>query len=103
MEVLHTEIKNVLLVNGLYCYILVMLINGKSPKNTLSCIKKEINEGDNEDVKKWLEDSHSEEVPKIKDQMGWIRHAFVLCLRYLRIADTKESLDHTFYEECKKA
>ena len=74
-----------------------MLINGNQPEDVYKDLTEEIEESGNEEIKEWLDDSKSELPPKVSLKMGWVKHAFVFCLRYLRLAQTEPELDAEYY------
>lgn len=82
----------IFLTNGLYCYAIVMSINGTPVADIYSTICEEIKECKNTDIQEWLEESQKEEMPKINKKEGWVKFAFTLCLRYLKLATKKEEL-----------
>mmetsp|Transcript_18506 Transcript_18506/g.16383 ORF Transcript_18506/g.16383 Transcript_18506/m.16383 type:complete len:157 (-) Transcript_18506:32-502(-) len=78
-----------------------MLINGNDTEEVYRVISEEIEGCGNEEVVKWYQEAKKDQCPKISKMMGWIKHAFVLSLRYLRLAKD-EVLDGMYYEKCIK-
>ncbi|CAI2370853.1 unnamed protein product [Moneuplotes crassus] len=94
--------ENVLQIEGLYVYMLTLIINEVPLKQVQEIITTEIEESKNEEFQEWLKESQEDKLGSLKKQMGWMKHAFICCLRYLRLATTATTLDSTFYEASMK-
>ena len=77
---------------------IVNLINGMTIKDTYKHLKSDVKASNNQQIKDWLEEGRRPEMPKIKKKCGWIKHAFKLCVRYLRMAKDENPLGPEFYE-----
>ncbi|CAI2369904.1 unnamed protein product [Moneuplotes crassus] len=94
-------------VEGLYIYMMTLIINGVKLADVYNTIIDEIDHLDKEEYKdlilEWVDKSKERKLGSLEHQMGWMKHAFICCLRYLRLAkeseDLNEPLDSTFYEE----
>ncbi|CAI2369959.1 unnamed protein product [Moneuplotes crassus] len=94
-------------VEGLYIYMMTLIINGVKLADVYSAIIDEINQSADEEYKElilgWVDESCEDKLGSLEHQMGWMKNAFVCCLRYLRLAkeseDSKEPLSPIFYED----
>ncbi|CAI2373074.1 unnamed protein product [Moneuplotes crassus] len=89
--------QTVLWINYLYCYIISLIINETELTEVYSIACKEIEESKNEDIISWFEESKNEELGSLKKHAGWIKHAFICCMRYLRLATESENPGEAFY------
>jgi ADP-ribosyl-[dinitrogen reductase] hydrolase len=78
------------------------LINRISVRVTYKHIKKAVKDSGNKLLQDWLEQGRKPEMPKIKKKCGWIKHAFILWIRYLRIAKEEKKLGPKFYDKSIK-
>ncbi|CAI2363564.1 unnamed protein product [Moneuplotes crassus] len=93
--------KEVHYIEGLYIYMITLIINGVELDKVYDIIVDEISNSDNEVYYQWLEESKKDKLGNLSSKMGWMKHAFICCLRYLRLAaqeliDGKQP-DSTFY------
>ncbi|CAI2371639.1 unnamed protein product [Moneuplotes crassus] len=94
-------------VEGLYIYMITLIINGVKLADVYHTIIDEIYQCDSKEYKDlildWVDKSNEKELGSLEHQIGWMKHAFVCCLRYLRLAkeseDSKEPFSPTFYED----
>jgi len=91
----------VLLTNGIYCYAIVLLINGKTPAETFKTVSQTVEELGNADLIEWLKESQEEEATSVTPNDGWLKHAITRCFRYLRLAENEE-LTSDYYTKCIK-
>ena len=91
--------KIVLFINGLYWYVISMIINQLPLKEVYDVLCEQINELNNEDISNWLEESKQDVLPSLKKHAGWIKHAFICFCRYLRIAAEETDLNPIFLSE----
>ncbi|CAI2369180.1 unnamed protein product [Moneuplotes crassus] len=99
--------KTVHYVEGLYIYMITLIINGVPLGEVYQTIIDDIEESADKEYKEmiqgWVGESEKPTLDSLKENMGWIKHAFVCCMRYLRLAAQKqennEQLDSKFYEE----
>ncbi|CAI2367977.1 unnamed protein product [Moneuplotes crassus] len=90
-------------VEGLYIYMMTLIINGVKLADVYNTIIAEIYQCDKEEYKdlilEWVEKSDEEELGSLEHQMGWMKHAFVCCLRYLRLAKEQQKVAKKVEEE----
>jgi len=94
-------------VGGLYIYMITLIINGvplgEVYQTIIDDIEKSADEKYKDIISGWVRESEVDEVGSLDKQMGWMKHAFVCCLRCLRLAaqkqESNEELNSRFYEE----
>lgn len=81
--------KAVHYIEGLYIYMITLIINGVELDKVYATIVAEIGNSGNEVYSQWLKESQKVKLGNLSSKMGWMKHAFICCLRYLRLAAQK--------------